>query len=520
MGDHLSLASLLAKARQRCIWHLLLDHFALAASIAMAGAILLLLTGNQILNWYWIALLIVVAIGVGIYRMRSRVPSAYTLAQRIDRRLHLADALSTATYFSSPDAEHTRTEASVRERQKAEAEQAARTVDVRVAVPFTRSRFAYPAVGLALVAMGLFALRFAVTGSMSLEPSLVKMAFDTFFGSSNQQMAKNNRGKLPPNVKPPVDPGAPDSPSNANDLAPDSVLDSTEVPEVNPDMADQVKSASQGPQQHDQVSPEGENSEKGDKGQQGNDAGQENSPQNDKGDNNKNGKQPDKQNSKEGSGKESSLMDKLRDAMANMMNKLKPQKDGQQQNSQSAQQNGKQDSSNQKGQQQKNQSANADKEAQQDQQQGDQGDKKQSADAKSGEKSSDKSSPQDSKSGVGSEDGDKSAREAELLQAMGKLSEILGKRSANVSGEVMVEVGSTKQQLKTPFSQRQAKHADAGGEIHRDEVPLMYQQFVQQYFEEIRKSPASAAGKGAVSKEPASKDGKGAPKAKPAPAVP
>jgi len=515
--QHVSLASLLAKARQRCIWHLLLDHVALAASIAMAGAILLLLTGNQILNWYWIALMVVGAIGVGVYRMRSRIPSAYTLAQRIDRRLHLADALSTATYFSSPEAEHTRTEASVRERQKEEAEQAARTVDVRVAVPFTRSRFAYPAVGLGLVAMGLFALRFAVTGSMSLEPSLVKMAFDTFFGSSNQQMAKNNRGKLPPNVKPPVDPGSPDSPSNPNDLAPDSVLDSTEVPEVNPDMADQVKSASQGPQQHDQANAEpGENGEKGDKG---NDAGQENSP-NDKGDNSKNGKQPDKQNSKEGLGKESSLMDKLRDAMANMMNKLKPQKDGQQQNSQSAQQNGKQDSSNQKGQQQKNQSASADKEAQQDQQQGDQGDKKQSADAKSGEKSSDKSSPQDSKSGVGSEDGDKSAREAELLQAMGKLSEILGKRSANVSGEVMVEVGSTKQQLKTPFSQRQAKHADAGGEIHRDEVPLMYQQFVQQYFEEIRKSPATVPGKGAVSKEPASKDGKGAAKANPAPAVP
>jgi hypothetical protein len=515
--QHVSLASLLAKARQRCIWHLLLDHVALAASIAMAGAILLLLTGNQILNWYWIVLLVVGGIGVGVYRMRSRVPSAYALAQRIDRRLHLADTLSTATYFSSPEAEHTRTEASVRERQKAEAEQAARTVDVRVAVPFTRSRFAYPAVGLGLVAMGLFALRFAVTGSMSLEPSLVKMAFDTFFGSSNQQMAKNNRGQLPPNVKPPVDPGSPDSPSNPNDLAPDSVLDSTEVPEVNPDMADQVKSASQGPQQHDQANAEpGENGEKGDKG---NDAGQENSP-NDKGDNSKNGKQPDKQNSKEGSGKESSLMDKLRDAMANMMNKLKPQKDGQQQNSQSAQQNGKQDSSNQKGQQQKNQSASADKDAQQDQQQGDQGDKKQSADAKSGEKSSDKSSPQDSKSGVGSEDGDKSAREAELLQAMGKLSEILGKRSANVSGEVMVEVGSTKQQLKTPFSQRQAKHADAGGEIHRDEVPLMYQQFVQQYFEEIRKSPAAAPGKGAVSKEPASKDGKGAAKAKPAPAVP
>jgi hypothetical protein len=32
---------------------------------------------------------------------------------------------------------------------------------------------------------------------------------------------------------------------------------------------------------------------------------------------------------------------------------------------------------------------------------------------------------------------------------MGKITEIIGKRTANVTGEVMVEVGSSKQQLKT-----------------------------------------------------------------------
>ena len=95
-------------------------------------------------------------------------------------------------------------------------------------------------------------------------------------------------------------------------------------------------------------------------------------------------------------------------------------------------------------------------------------------------------------------------REAEQLAAMGKISEIIGKRSAQVTGEVMVEVGSSKQQLKTPWSQRQAAHSEAGSEIHRDEVPLMYQQFVQQYFEEIRKSsePKPAAAKPATAKKP------------------
>ena len=53
----------------------------------------------------------------------------------------------------------------------------------------------------------------------------------------------------------------------------------------------------------------------------------------------------------------------------------------------------------------------------------------------------------------------------------------------------MVEVGSTKQSLKTPWADRQAGHNESGGEIHRDEVPLIFQPFVERYFEEIRKTP-------------------------------
>ena len=182
-------------------------------------------------------------------------------------------------------------------------------------------------------------------------------------------------------------------------------------------------------------------------------------------------------------------MDKLKDAMANMMNKMKPSnKDGQQSQNAQNQQKGQQDKSNQQGKQGKSQNQEANSDAQSDQQQSD-SDQKQSADAKGAEKSSDKNASQDSKSGIGSADGDKSAKEAEQQAAMGKISEILGKRAQNVTGEVMVEVGSSKQQLKTPWAQKQATHAEAGSEIHRDEVPLMYQQFVEQYFEEIRKSP-------------------------------
>jgi hypothetical protein len=61
---------------------------------------------------------------------------------------------------------------------------------------------------------------------------------------------------------------------------------------------------------------------------------------------------------------------------------------------------------------------------------------------------------------------------------------------------MLVEVGTTDQQLKTAMTQQKAGHTDAGGEIHRDQVPLAYQTFVERYFQEVRKTPAKAAPKG------------------------
>ena len=177
-----------------------------------------------------------------------------------------------------------------------------------------------------------------------------------------------------------------------------------------------------------------------------------------------------------------------------MLNKMKSsQKDSEPQSAQN--QKSQQEKSSQTSKQGQQQKQNASADAQSDQQQTNTGDPKDSAEAKNGEKSSDKNASDDSKSGIGSADGDKSAKEAEQLQAMGKISEILGKRSQNVTGQVMVEVGQSKQELKTPWAQKQAQHVEAGSEVHRDEVPLMYQQFVQQYFEEIRKGADSKSSK-------------------------
>jgi hypothetical protein len=174
----------------------------------------------------------------------------------------------------------------------------------------------------------------------------------------------------------------------------------------------------------------------------------------------------------------------MRDAVSDLMNKLKS--NDKQEKSDKAQKSQPGDSKQKADKGEKSQDQQQQNSAQQDQQ-GQGGDEKQSSDASNDKKASDKSVAQDAKNGIGAQDGEKAIKEAAQLQAMGKITEILGKRSAQITGEVMVEVGSSKQQLKTPLASSDAKHTEAGGELHRDEVPLLYQPFVQQYFEEIRK---------------------------------
>ncbi len=482
MPSHPTLTDLLERARKRLFGQLALDKGALAVVIGMAGTILLLLAGTQILDWYWPVLLAVVSLGVGIYRLRKSLPSLYKLAQQIDRRLGLADTLSTAVHFAShPEPGRD----AVCECQRRDAELVAQRVDIQKALPSARSRYLLPAAGLVLVAFGLFAVRYAVTGSLSLEPSLLKIAYDSFFGPPPQQLAKN-QAKRPNLAQQPFDAGNPDAAPTAADQPPQDLLDTQDSSDADKapgddnakqdaDKEGDQKGSDAGKQGQDQ----GKNNKDGKQGDQGSKDGKDAQ--------NKEGGNQDKQGSNPSDG---GVLNKIKDALANMLNKMKPNSAQKSQQQSAKNQSDGKNAKNDKG----------DKQQQEDQNQGDQaksddsqsGDQKQAEDAKPNNQPG-KPTSQESASGAGSQDGEKKARDAKALEAMGKISEILGKRSATVTGEVMVEVGSTKQQLKTPFADRQATHAEAGGEIHRDEVPLIFQPFVERYFEEIRKTPPAAA---------------------------
>jgi hypothetical protein len=502
VSEQSALADLIRRGRRRQLHHLLVQEASLSAALALGGAILLLLAGTQILNWYWPVLLFAGSLAVGAYRARAKILSAYQVAQRIDNRLGLHDALSTAYYFSR-HSDRSGAPAELIARQKLAAENLARSADVRYGLPFFVPRSFYVNAGLVLVVATMFGLRYGINRSLDLRPPLVRIAFDGFLGSPRQIAdAKKIKHERPFDQDGHREQGQPVDPweSKAADLdpAPDSALQTVDAPEPNnPDGGADAKANATGKEPEPSNNDPLEAGEKGQGSQAGNDALSDANQSPDGG--SQAGKQSSQKESNQSanSGENSSLTDKMRDALANLMAKLKMQSktgDGKpggsskQTGSQSAQQKNQSQDPNgsPSSQQQADAAASSQSEAQQQSQSGAQ----QAAQGKSDSRSADRPNSPDGKSGIGKQDGDKTAREAEQMRAMGKISEIIGKRAANVTGEVMVEVASGKQQLKTQYSDRKATHVEAGGEINRDEVPLAYQQYVQQYFEEIRKLPA------------------------------
>lgn len=494
--------ALIRRARRRYIGNQLLAHAAYAASAAMGGLILLLIAGTQILDWPSVVLLSAGALAIGTYRTFRRIPSSYAIAQLVDRRCYLADALSTALFFAGSEAKGIE---SMRAGQRAYAERVAEKADLERAIPFAMPRAAYTFAVLGLVASGLFALRYGVTHRLDLRPPLARIVMDNFgFGAERQEQAalrKNSASK--PDMPKPVGLTMPDGdPNNPSQLdpAPDSALDTIGIP-------DAVNDALRENQNSGKAKSEGAGAEKSD-GEQGDAASSEGADANsgdslsDNSQTGQNGKQngtPESGKPEEGNaGQNSSLVSKLRDAMSNLLSKMRQPNGSGSQRQPNSGQNGQQQPAAQRAGQKQNgasgqgqqQGAGQESADAENQQAGVEGKNGQNAQAKGGGQSSDQQASNQPGSGIGKQDGNKDSKLAEQLAAMGKISEIIGKRSASVTGEITIEVPSSQQQLHTPYSQTAVTHADSGGEISRDEVPVIFQQYVQQYFEQVRKQPA------------------------------
>ncbi len=432
MTDLSRLHDFLRRARRRTLAALLLQQAVVAVAAAFAGVILLLFLGTQILEWYWVLIVCAGSFLLGLYRTLRRAPSTYRLAQQADRRLALEDCLSTAYYFSDADSKG-RGSKRFRELVFERASQLCGRMAAKAAAPIRVPRSAYAATALALVALGMFSIRYLVRGSLDLRLPLVPSVVDFFRPA---WLIAESR-KAAPQAGLPRD------------------LESTRSGEA--DARQAGAKALEYRMGADQ---------KGVTGQGGN----------------------------EQSGEDSSLLEKLRDAVQEMMDKLKTREEADQ-DGEAASENG---TAAGKQPQQGKEKGKASPDgtpgqgAPQPDRQGNQtmpGDEKAQAGRTAATDRDGKDGPADNEgSGIGQSDGAKDIREAEQLAAMGKISEIFGKRQASLTGEVMMRAPSrNEQKLNTPYTESDATHAEGGGEIQRDEVPLIYQRYVQQYFEQVHK---------------------------------
>ena len=483
-----ALDTIVRRARKRLVWSLALEQSALAAAAGLAGLILLLIAGTEILDWRWLALLVAGTLLLGLVRILRRAPSHYRVSQRLDRRVGSHDALSTAWYFAQPGSRPGGDE-DVKASQRARAERLAQSVDVGRALPFAMPRALYAAAALAVTAGGLLGLRYGILRTLDLRPPIARVVFDFFhpeFRSAKNLSPEEKR--LRELLKKGAEAVTGTDAKTRAELPPDQMS----VESTDGAMAEDAKA------NRDSISDRDNQPESSDESVDGSTTGADNSNENG-GEDGQPGKPPENGAARgKQDQEESSLLQKMREAMANLLDKLKiqPPKGGEGQPGSQASQNGLPS-----GQMKKGADPNGRPmpgkpqpgDARDPKGQGEQGEQTEAAQggkSSKGERGSDERAAQDGRSGIGREDGDKSLREAENEAAMGKISEIIGKRSQKISGEMMVEVSSGKQQqLKTQYSDQRAAHAEAGGEIHRDEVPLIYQQYVQQYFEEIRKAP-------------------------------
>ncbi len=492
----------LQRARRRFLWNEVIAQGALGLALLMGGFVLLLILGNQILDWRVIVALCLTGLGVAIYRTVKRIPSEYKIAVLVDTHAGLHDALSTAYHFSD-SAQSVKISSSVQAVQRSHAESLIPTVDLETAIPFRTPRALYVMGVLGLVASSLFALRYGTVKRIDWQAPISQLIIESL-GLKDPEAKKlaankkNNDGKgeaLDSSGNPiPKS----DEKKNETEPPPASSLESAGDPDNSSEKTEAASTKG------------GDNkSDNGDKnGEQGDSEKADGStPQNGKNpSDNPNGSQDGPQQGEQSGGKQSdanqsSLLSKMKDAMSNLLSKAKPQSNqqsgdkkqaGQGQQQQKAQN---QNQTGDKGSEQKQQGESQDSaDSQQGEQPGD-SDNQQDSQGKGSGKNSDKQASSQPGSGIGKQDGAKEIAAAEQKAAMGKLSEIIGKRAANVSGEMMLDVQSGPQQLRTQYSKSSASHAASSGEISRDEVPVSLQGYVQQYFDEVRKAEHAAPAK-------------------------
>ncbi len=474
---------------------LTVEHSAFAVAAMGGGATLMLLLGTDILNWLSLVLLAAAGLTITYIRLRKGISSRYRVAQIVDKRLHLSDSLSTAWFLLEDSAQR---ENMLAKAQIRSAEQAVRGVDNALVFPFVWKRTWALAAALIAVASGLFVLRYLVTSSLDLTRPLIPVPFSSMAevlerieklthrdSTLKQAGVKGDQQGLRRGA-------GPEQNEKRGQRARTPGQLSNGAGAASGDKSSQQLGASPNTEKKDSASLE--------RSKESGAPSANTTPQRDAAVNSGRPSQGDQTEDRDARNNEahqpaSGLLDRMKDALSGLMAKMRPQ-DGAPRNverqrdsrpgEQSAENNGQNEQMQQEERSSQENQANGREQSTQSQPGAEASEKSAGTRGHSSEDGT-KRKGSDAQSGIGRQDGEKSLKEADQLRAMGKLDEIIGKRSANLTGDVTMETQSSHQQLQTQYSGRVARHSDAGGEIDRDQVPVALQKYVREYMEQVRK---------------------------------
>lgn len=481
--------ALIRSASRRRHGLLILEQLSYALTLVLSGAILLLLLGTQILDWYWLVLLAFCGLAAGYLRLRDRFLTRYQIAQTLDRRLQLSDTLSTAWFLlSAPSDSHPAKQIPLRQ-----AEAFAGSVQLQTAFPFQGQRGWAISSLLFVVAFGLFGFRYLTQDQLAFRRSLIPLHVGDFVEQIEAKL--QTRPQFPPKpntLRAQTTPAAMDdiplseNGSDGNNRSVRSDGDKTPGQTASSHTSQKFEDQARGQSQENNLEhqAQSQNASSGKPAVPTPKDGQQHPPA-------KNGTQP----NPNGQGKDQSLASRMREALSGLLEKMEngfrssPSPEANQPPGPKAGNN--RLASNRSRQALSTNSAeqpgNAEKSALQGQQAS--GSERTAASQEQGSGDSSSHRPSDIHSAAGRQNGSKDDREAEELKAMGKLEEIIGKRSADVTGEMTVETSSNNQQLQTVDTHKVARHFSLGSEIDHNEVPLDDQQYVRKYMMRIHQEP-------------------------------
>jgi hypothetical protein len=474
----------LSRARRRLLWNAMAAQGARSVCNSLALLILLLLLGTDILDWRYLIAIPAASLLTGAYLIWRRRPSAHDAAQLLDHRLGLQDALSTAAFYLPADPRRDFDEG-MRQAQRTYAARLAEKICVREALPLRLPRLIYGGAALAIMACGLVGWRYSVHGSLDLRqpasPAFTHLLNELKAQAANlEQFLKQFEPDRPQLDKAGLQANLSEKPEADSKSDPKGTAQPGSGEEPQAEKQDTTMALDKPPGNQGEGAGEPKSANDGNGAEQPNSEGQQ-------------GRQDGGSSSGDANsaGSESSMMNKVRDTMANLLSSMKGQsgnRGGNQMEAQgkAQQQGGK--SNGKKADSDRTETASA-APAQGDPQSGD------PQAGKGGSPSIGQSSGDPDKqagTGAGRDDGDKRIKLAEDREAMGKISVILGKRSKEVTGSTSMEVVSGEQELKTRYQNLQSKHVAVEDRGERDEVPVELQDYVRHYLQAAKETAAPA----------------------------